>query len=305
MNYQISKRFKLILDILTNHSYPSKEKMIELLVRHDIDISERTLERDLMTLKTNFGIEYQYNRTHKGYEILKEYTSKEQIKSLFSYLEMISTAQVFSSSIEESNKTLHFVDFDNSVEFSGSEHLTTFIEAIQHEKEVSFVHQKFQTGIQKEYQIKPIKLKSYQNRWYVIGIPNNLDEIRVFGLDRIQNPLLRNTKRINPKKYEDQLEIFEHIIGLNRQNKKIEVIEIAFSEFQLNYIKSLPIHASQEITDEKFQDKTIVKFVLAINPEFKMKLLQYGQHAIVKSPNHLKEEMIIIYKEALMNYESN
>jgi predicted DNA-binding transcriptional regulator YafY len=56
--------------------------------------------------------------------------------------------------------------------------------AISQCKDLDFVHE--------NSQIKPIKitkspllLKEYENRWYVIGVPKGMNEIRTFGIDRI------------------------------------------------------------------------------------------------------------------------
>ncbi|WP_196887473.1 helix-turn-helix transcriptional regulator [Aureivirga sp. CE67] len=302
MNYEIANRFRLLMERLLQENYPSKSELIEFLEKKEIYISDRTLERDLRALKSNFGIDCQYDRLHKGYFIPEEINSKQQISSLFHYLEMASSAQFFTKSINETSKTLNFIDFDKEHQFKGLEHLPIIMEAIQGQKILNFVHYNFKKEKSTDYSISPIKLKAYQNRWYVIGLPTNKKEIRVFGIDRISDLKIGNKKKINIQKYEDQLDLFNHIVGLNRQNKKIELVEVAFSKIQLEYLKSLPLHTSQKITDKTYEDKVIVEYVLAINYEFKMQLAQYGSNAVVLKPDHLKESIISDLKETLNNY---
>ncbi|WP_196894066.1 helix-turn-helix transcriptional regulator [Aureivirga marina] len=303
MNYEIANRFRLIMECLIHGNFPSKTALIDFLEDKEIYISERTLERDLRALKTNFGIDYQYNRQEKGYYIEEEINSKQQISSLFHYLEMASSAQFFTKSINETSKTLNYIDFDKQHQFKGLEHLPMIIEAIQNQKTIVFTHHNFKTKKNTKYTISPIKLKAYQNRWYVIGLPLKKTEIRIFGIDRISDLQIGNKKKINLQKYENQLDLFNHIVGLDRQNKKIELIEVAFSKIQLEYLKSLPLHASQKITERTFGDRIIVEFVLAINYEFKMQLAQYGVNAVVLKPKHLRESMIKGLQETLKNYE--
>ena len=53
-------------------SYPniSKQHLLDrLMADYDMDVSERTLERDFQNLKNEFGLDVIYNYDSKGYSI--------------------------------------------------------------------------------------------------------------------------------------------------------------------------------------------------------------------------------------------
>jgi proteasome accessory factor B len=72
------KRYELILTKVENSKYPTLAGIYDYLRRFDINPSERTLQRDMEELKTDFNIDLVYDKKYRGYYIEKN-TSTDTI----------------------------------------------------------------------------------------------------------------------------------------------------------------------------------------------------------------------------------
>ena len=99
----------------------------------------------------------------------------------------------------------------------------------------------------------------------------------------------------------DRKNFFKNVVGVTMGEGKTEKVLLSFAPLQGKYIKTIPIHASQEIVEET---KTELKVSLAvvINHELKMQLLSYGENVRVLEPKKLAEEMKEIAKKMVKVY---
>lgn len=97
------------------------------------------------------------------------------------------------------------------------------------------------------YEVKPVFLKQYQNRWYIIA--EHSKTYKAFALERIQH-LETTTKKFKAdlNKVKQQ---FYNVVGLtNDENQLAQKVVLRFHASQKNYVTSVPIHKlQQEITD--------------------------------------------------------
>jgi predicted DNA-binding transcriptional regulator YafY len=109
-------------------------------------------------------------------------------------------------------------------------------------------------------------LKEYANRWYVIGEINGSQEIRTFGLDRIEN-LEIQLQKFKPNKNLNPLQEFENVVGLIYSNHEIQKVVLSFTPFQGNYLKTLAIHHSQKIIEDNENE---LKIELLLKPNIEL-----------------------------------
>jgi len=297
----ISRRIQYIIQYIYDTHFPSKNNMIEILRDNDFLISPRTFDRDLERIRADFGLVILYDKQKDGYYIHKDKSVK--VASFFKFLEIVTVADIFSASLKDSSKILDYVSFDDSKSFKGVHNLKSILIAISLNQQIRFVHENYANKTLKDYIISPLLLKEYENRWYVIGIPDETNEIRTFGLDRITNIILGETTSIRKTDYKQQLAIFNSIIGLDYENSKPIEIRLRVNELHINYMRSLPIHHSQVIHDTKNEEgQHFVDFFLVPNYEFKSQVLKMGVEAVVISPETLKVEIKGMLKAALKQY---
>ena len=293
---QFIKRHILIINKLKNKpcTFEDLQKHLEFhsgLDEENYCISIRTLQRDIKEIKSLYDIEIKYNRKEAIYEINDEQQDSlnDRIFETFTVLDTLKLAENFSDEIVfEQRKSL------------GLDNIFILVHAIKNQQEITFLHKKYWEEIANRKSFQPYFIKESKNRWYVIGLEKTSNQIRTFGLDRINDVELSKTKFTKPSKTVIQ-SLFQNSFGIIYDQKPPQKIILEFSSFQANYIKSLPLHASQKIISE---NKKHCKIQLLIHPtyDFIMELLSMGKEVKVLEPKSLKEEIKQILKQTLENY---
>jgi predicted DNA-binding transcriptional regulator YafY len=294
----ISRRIQLLIQVINDYNFPSKESIIDILIDRDFKISPRTLERDIERVRADFGLEIEYNKKENGYFINEEKSVK--VESFFKLLEIITVADIFTESLRDSNKILDYVSFDDSKSFRGIQNLKLMLVAIDQGSEVSFTHENYIKDTSRKYKVLPLLLKEYENRWYVVGVTNK--EVRTYGLDRVTDLELGKSSTINKKEFHRVLEKFNNIVGVDFGEKEPEKICLLVDELHVKYMRSLPLHFSQVIHPKNEQNKHQVDFFLTPNYEFKTQILKIGSEVKVLAPDYLREEIKEMLIATLNNY---
>lgn len=296
----ISRRIQFIIQYIYDDHYPSKVDLINFLTEKDFKVSPRTLERDIDRIRADFGLEITYSKANQGYYIDKSKSVK--VESFFKFLEIVTVADILSESLKDSNTILDFVSFDDSKNFKGIENLKIILAAISQNRKLQFVHENFWRATLKEYVITPLLLKEYENRWYVIGVPEEMNEIRTFGIDRITEPTLSTLSNIKKNQFKNQLKNFDDIIGLDFNQGKPTNIRLLVDGIHIKYMKSLPLHHSQNIHTENENGEFFVDFFLSPNYEFTTQILKIGNEVEVLYPPELRDEIKNTLTKTLKKY---
>ena len=126
-------------------------------------------------------------------------------------------------------------------------------------------------------------------------------EFRTFGIDRIESiEVLTETFKPDPKL--NPTKLFENIIGLNYSSNKPEEVILSFTPLQGKYIRSLPLHKSQQIIKET-EDELLIKIIVIPNFELKQKILMMGENVKVMKPEWFVKEIKAILANTLNQYE--
>lgn len=172
---------------------------------------------------------------------------------------------------------------------SGRDHLTTILEAMKENRIVEISYRPFKLSHSYTFTIEPYCVKLFENRWYVLG-RNNRDEIKIYGLDRLEEVRATDSTFKLPKGFNAE-DFFATYYGVViGDGTKPERIVIRANEDHKHYLRSLPLHFSQrEIEDcGEYAD---FELYLAPTYDFVMKLLQVGAMVEVISPTSLRKAM--------------
>lgn len=298
--HNVSRGFQFIIQFINDADFPSKKRMLEYLSRKDIEISSRTLERYIEIIRSDFGLEIVYSKSKGGYYIDKDKSLK--VVSFFKFLEIAAIADIFKESLKDSKKIFEYVSFDDSKSFKGIENLKFILMAITQNRKLHFKHENFHNNTFKNYEIIPLLLKEYINRWYVIGVPEGMGEIRTFGIDRLMEVKLGKTTKLKKKTFQKQLDSFEHIIGLNFNEGKPQDIRLLVDGIHVKYMRTLPLHSSQVIHSENIKGQFFVDFHLIPNYEFETQILKIANEVEVIYPENLRVKIITLLKSTLKKY---
>ena len=180
----------------------------------------------------------------------------------------------------------------------GMEHFDTLVSSIRKKIPVSFIHYSYNKKLFKSIIIHPYLLKESNKRWYLIGYSESEEHeenpLRSFGVDRIYDPILIDKEFIE-NKGEDLRSLYNNKIGLHpiRENNRevAEEITLWVSDDMANYIKSMPLHKSQTITE--YGGYGEIEVILNLVPTYELValILSYGKHMELIKPKWLRKEV--------------
>lgn len=173
---------------------------------------------------------------------------------------------------------------------SGREYLSTIIEAIRNKIEISIVHQSYRADSPKEYTVQPYCIKLFNQRWYILGMCKEVDSIRTFGLDRIHSIRHLKTTFEFPTDF-DAVKYYNECFGIvSDDGTKVETIKLKVYGLQRYYLRSLPLHSSQQEIDSA-DDYSIFQYQVRPTFDFRQALLSKGSEVEVLEPIAFREDM--------------
>ncbi|TRX23906.1 helix-turn-helix transcriptional regulator [Flavobacterium franklandianum] len=256
-----------------------QEYVIRKLENEDIDTNFeyaiRTFERDKKDILTLFGISIEYNRKDKTYNIDEEEIEDQSVTRMID-------AFSIHHALQEGNKLSPSIFLEKRKSL-GTEHIHCIIHAIQNGYILKFTHKKHWEDDITQREVKPIAIKESQQRWYLICWDKKDETVKTFGLDRISNLKITDTK-FKPIAFNVEKE-FRNAFGVLRDEPAEKVI-LEFTKQQGNYIKTFPLHESQRIVEET-EDEVILEIFIHTTNDFIMELLKYGSEVEVLEPQSL------------------
>jgi predicted DNA-binding transcriptional regulator YafY len=259
-------------------------------------ISKRTFQRDVEDIRTIYNIDIQYDFSRKVYYI--NYDNKEEFKERI--LEAFDTFHALNLS-DRLSRHIHF----ERRHPQGTENLYGLLHAIKNRFRVRFEHQKFWEAEITHREAEPLALKEFQSRWYLVARDLKDNRIKTFGLDRIKK-LEITRQSFKPEEDFDVKKYFRYCFGIirpDKKNEKPQEIILSFDPVEGKYIKSLPLHETQEIVVDN-EKEVRVRLKLFVTYDFIMELLSHGNRVKVVKPYQLAWEMEERYQQALKQYQS-
>ncbi|MDR1980079.1 MAG: WYL domain-containing protein [Tannerellaceae bacterium] len=180
----------------------------------------------------------------------------------------------------------------------GTHYLFLLIYAIKKSLRIRFSYSKFQGNDLSERYVEPYALKEVRGRWYAVGRSVGQRDMKSYGLDRIINLEITDNKftkdaSVNlPEKFRDSFGIY------SSDEYPVEDVILSFDAEDGHYLKSLPLHSSQEIIKDT-DDEFIVRLHLKITHDFVMEILSRSWSLKVIQPASLRQRIYEIYRSAL------
>jgi hypothetical protein len=290
--------YALILEKLSRQNSTSLQELNAFLVSHDLGKSDRSIARYIEQMRHEFGLEIIYDAANKGYVFNK--SSDFEVDLFLNFVQLVQSSGIEVGGKKNMQALMPLVQFDANQRLQGIENLKDLLFAIQNKRYINFIHTNYHTEKTTSYRIKPILLKQYQYRWYVIGVVKD-DDYRTFGCDRISE-LNIETKTFVAKNNKEVRQKFEQVIGLNYSDGPMEKVRLQLTPLQAKYLKASPIHASQYIESET-PDAVIFALNLIPNYELIQKILQMSDQVTVLSPDSLKSDIKQHLMRALKLYK--
>jgi len=261
----------------------------------EIGFSKRTLQRDLKEIRDLFGLDIEYSRSSKGYFISKSETDNMNFQRMMEAFDMF-------NSLNLAQDLAPFIHLEKRRP-QGTENLYGLLHAIKNKFQIQFSYQKFWEEEISKRKAEPYVLKEFKNRWYVMAKDSRDGNIKSFAFDRLTDLEITNQKFEYPVTYNIE-ENYRYCFGIISPNdEKPQEIILSFDPFQGKYIKTLPLHHTQQIlidNDEELQ----IKLKLCITHDFIMELLSYGNNMKVVKPKSLIKILRTEHQKAFEQYSN-
>lgn len=262
---------------------------------HESDRGSRsTFERDKQRILLHYGIAISYRPSDGKYFIDDSGPESTALRLLeaFDLMNLFRAANAHAGQVIPDTRRP-----------AGSEHFYILLTAIQQKTEVRFQYLNYETDVSTERQVKPYALKEFRGRWYLVAERSGVPALRTYGLDRISELEQRRTrfKRSIPFDPATHYEAYFGITGAH--DNLVQDVELWFDPLQGAYVKSLPLHASQQLLSDT-DDGVRIALKLYITHDFVMELLSYGATLRVIAPESLKTRVRGALQAALDLYKN-
>ena len=255
----------------------------------------RTFHQHRGAVEELFGVEIKCN-TSKGYkyyianpEVLRNDKTRKWLLNSFNLSNMIIAGHNMKDRIL-------FEDIPR-----GTEYLQTIIDAMQQSKELAIDYQPFY-GHRASYTIQPYAMKTYHQRWYVLGFIKELNAIRNIALDRLLEMTIKEQPFKFPKNFNAE-KYYANTVGIF-VNEKLSPVKVTLKAYGklIEYLRSLPLHKSQCETFSKYGEFCVFEYKLCLTPELSSQILAMGENVEVLEPIELREEIMSRLNDCLNRY---
>jgi proteasome accessory factor B len=250
----------------------------------NFNLSIRTLQRDIKNIYEQLGIEIvNEKKGDKRYFIKGRPEGEEHSRRL---LEAYDTLNI----VKESQQNNQYIYFEPRSP-KGLEHFHGLLHACSNKKILNFTHHKYWNNTQTNRTVHPLALKESRGRWYLVAIDTKDNLLKTFGLDRMEDLNISKTSFKNNYKINIE-EVFYHAFGIiNDTTTEPEKIILSLSHEQGQYLKTYPLHHTQQVVSET-ADEIIVELNLLITFDFVMELQSFGPNLKVMFPKRLIKMLV-------------
>ncbi len=299
-----------IYNLIKYSNYPDVRQLADQL-----EVSLRTIERDIEQLRDQMQAPIVYDRMHRGYYFSEEYilppirfTEGEIVsiiigQKLLLQMEGLLAGQVFRNLRDKlecllgeeslcSNKDLEeAVSFGiapiRGEDWRVAKNLAKLREAVFQRQQVEIIYNSISAGEKRKRQVHPYHLRFYDGAWYLIGYCLIHHEVRIFAVDRIET--LRITGAIF--EYPVDFKIDEYLNGVwGIMRGRYYHVKISFDNHQARWIRERPLRNGERL-EESADGAVILETAVSGLMEIKRWIMGFGSHAKVLEPAELREEI--------------
>ena len=244
--------------------------------------------------------------SQNDYEVMQEAVDMlRQLEDFGQFAEMADVVSRLQDKLAISrNNRKPIIHFDNVPDLQGIRLLNPLYNFIAHKQTLRIIYQSFSARQPSEYILCPYLLKEFRNRWFLFGSKASNLLLFKLALDRIQSvePVdvpFRENPDFDPEHF------FDDVIGVSKNiGNKPRTVKFWASREQSKYIKTKPIHRSQQLLKENPEDGSCVfRIDVVFNIEMYSVFMSYGPGVRIIYPQSAVKLMRDKLREALDLYE--
>ena len=173
---------------------------------------------------------------------------------------------------------------------SGEKFLAPIIEALRDKTAIEMTYQGFTKDYPATFIVEPYCLKMFKQRWYVLAYSPGIKKLYLYSLDRVHAIEPTTQKYKLPKGFNAEA-YFKDAYGVTvlDDQQEPQKIVISMSEDQAHYLRTLPLHKSQEEIETN-EEYSIFRYFIIPSYDFKQELYKYGSDVEVLAPESMRNE---------------
>ena len=285
------KRYIWMLDTIYRTGGIRKKELIKRWTESPLNdehkiIAERTFREDIKAIETIFDVSIGCNVSNKYKYFIED--SAELSKGIVK--NWLLTSFSINNMMAESKQLSNRILFEQIP--SGNESMPTIVQAMQENVCLKITRQGFGSDKAYTFTIKPYGIKVFKQRWYIVGVPSNSEQIKNYALDRTHKIELTDEHFDMPENF-DLSTYFYNSYGVytdDLEDHPIDTIRIKADDQQRNYLRTLPLHHSQKEV-ERTKDYSIFEVKLSPSYDFIYEILSKGDGIEILSPQWFREEV--------------
>lgn len=171
---------------------------------------------------------------------------------------------------------------------SGQKFLRIVFEAMKENRVLILSYRSFRRVTSSHTLAAPYFVKLFRQRWYVIAKDFTDRKIKTYALDRVASLELSSRTFVYPDSF-SPIDYFRDCFGITHDDMSAQEVMLRVPALQANYLRTLPLHESQEELDRNEHSSTF-HYRLKITPDFEQEVYALGYwQAEVLSPQTLRD----------------
>ncbi len=184
----------------------------------------------------------------------------------------------------------------------GEQYLSTILEALKKNLTIFITYQSFSKDEANTFEVEPLCLKAFKQRWYLVTRSPFYDKIMIYALDRTLKMKLTDKSFKYPKEFIPE-DFFDNCFGIIvDQSIDVETVKFKVSAGQANYLRSLALHQTQQEI-ERTNEYSIFTVRLRPTFDFRQEILSQGCDIEVLEPKWFRDEIAEISKKMWDQYK--
>ena len=287
MASNVINRYVWLLNTLLQHKELSLKEISKLWQNSGLGdskpLARRTFQMHRDTIEDLFAININYNAPSNVYyiEAADRFKCSRACRWL---LESFSVANLIQAGAKMEDRIL-FEDVPGGVEY-----LETVVKAMQQSRILCIGYRQFGKEPKTLY-FRPYAMKIYNRRWYVVGRASEGGRIINIALDRTLSMAMTDEMFILPEDF-DAKSYYACSVGVYvNENDAPQIVKLRVRDIQREYLRSLPLHHSQEEEIATSNEYSVFRYYLSLTPELTTHILAMGENVEVLEPQELRQRV--------------
>lgn len=257
-------------------------------------LHERTFARYKEHIAAEYNIDIGYSPAMNKYFI----ENREEVKTNALYRYLLSAYRIAGLNTQALNHTDKLMLEPVP---TGTEHLSTLLQAIDEERTVKFAYQSYYSDDLQKWELIPCFLRIFEGRWYLVAEYMDRSKAKTFALERIAD-LSFGDRQVAPSPNLTPDEYYQGCFGIIHEARKPCLIRLRADRQQRCYLRAQPLHESQEET-ETADDYSIFSYYLRPSFDFYQKVLWMREKVELLGPDEVRQELSSIIRKIAAAYK--